>query len=120
MRPPDSLVVVLIEVPAESIVQRLSSRRVCDVCGITQSISHEGGDREPCPYCGGNLVRRPDDNPDTIRRRLAAYAEISDPVVAYYRRRRGFGAPDLQDAVCLARSWHGTGCGAAGNRPHRR
>jgi len=94
MRPADSLIVVLIEVPGEAIVRRLSSRRVCDGCGITQSVSHESAGREPCPYCGGNLVRRPDDNPDTIRRRLSAYADVSDPVVAYYRGRRGFGVID--------------------------
>jgi adenylate kinase len=99
MRAPDSFVVALIDVPGEAIVRRLSSRRVCDACGITQSVSHESAGREACPYCGGNLVRRPDDNPDTIRRRLSAYADVSDPVVAYYRARRGFGAVDgLQHA----------------------
>ena len=99
LRAPESFVIVLIDVPGEAIVRRLSSRRVCDACTITQSVSHESVSREPCPYCGGNLVRRPDDNPDTIRRRLSAYADISDPVVAYYRARRGFGAIDgLQHA----------------------
>src|SRR5262249_38694418 len=96
MRPADSLIVVLIEVPGEASVRRLSSRRVCDGCAITQSVSHESAGREPGPYCGGNLVRRPDDNPDTIRRRLSAYAEISDPVVAYYRSHRGFAVVDGQ------------------------
>jgi len=92
MRPPDSLIVVLIEVPADAIVKRMSSRRVCDSCGLTQSVSHESGpDGEHCPYCGGDLIRRPDDHPDTVRRRLQTYAEAATPVIDYYRGRDGFG-----------------------------
>jgi adenylate kinase len=91
MRPPETFKVALIEVPDEAIVKRMASRRVCDGCGITQSVSHESQpDGEECPYCGGNLVRRPDDDPEIVRRRLATYAEAATPVVEYYRRRPGF------------------------------
>jgi adenylate kinase len=92
MRPADSFVVVLIQVPDDAIVKRMSSRRVCDSCGLTQSVSAEsGGDAEQCPYCGGELVRRPDDHPDTVRRRLETYADMATPLVEYYRHRSGFG-----------------------------
>lgn len=90
MRPPDSLRVILIEVDDEAIVRRLSSRRVCDACGITQSVAPgDDAHKEMCPYCGGNLVRRVDDHPDTIRRRLAMYASAAGPVVDFYRARHG-------------------------------
>ena len=92
MRSPDSFVVALIQVPDETIVRRMSSRRVCDSCGLTQSVSPESnGESETCPYCGGNLVRRPDDNPETVRRRLATYAETATPVIRYYKLRPLYG-----------------------------
>ena len=92
MRAPDAFLVILIQVPHEAIVKRMSSRRVCDECSMTQSVSHESAaDGEQCPYCGGNLVRRPDDHPDTVRRRLATYADVATPVIDYYRWRIGFG-----------------------------
>ena len=92
LRPPDSFVVVLIQVPDTAIIARMSSRRVCDSCGLTQSVSAESGaDVEQCPYCGGDLIRRTDDHPDTVRRRLETYAEVATPVIDYYRNRSGFG-----------------------------
>ena len=95
MRAPASFLVVLIEVPGEAIVKRMSSRRVCDSCAISQSVSPETEmEREACPYCGGNLMRRPDDHPDTVRRRLETYAEACEPVIAYYRTRPSFTAID--------------------------
>lgn len=95
MRPPQSFMVLLIEVPGDAIVRRMSSRRVCDSCAITQSVSPDSAaDREACPYCGGNLVVRPDDHPDTVRRRLETHAETCGPVVAYYRPRPLFAAVD--------------------------
>ena len=95
MRPAASFVVLLIEVPGEAIVKRMSSRRVCDSCAITQSVSPDAeNEREACPYCGGTLMRRPDDHPDTVRRRLDTYAEACGPVIAYYRSRARFAAVD--------------------------
>jgi adenylate kinase len=92
IRPPESFIVVLIQVPHEAIVRRMSSRRVCDECSMTQSVAPDAqAAGEHCPYCGGNLVIRPDDNPDTVRRRLATYADAATPVIEYYRPRIGFG-----------------------------
>jgi adenylate kinase len=90
-----SLIVVLIEVADEAIVRRLSTRRVCDACAITQSVSEDASaDKEACPYCGGTLVRRADDDPETVRRRLETYAEETGPVVEFYRGRPRFASID--------------------------
>jgi adenylate kinase len=95
MRPPASFAVILIDVPGDAIVRRMSSRRLCDSCAITQSVSPDAAhEREACPYCGGNLMRRPDDHPDTVRRRLDTYAEVCGPVLDYYRSRPWFAAID--------------------------
>jgi adenylate kinase len=94
-RPDCRLIVALITVDDEAIVRRLGRRRVCESCSITQSVSDAGdGENESCPYCGGRLVRRPDDEPAVVRRRLATYAALAEPLVEYYRGRPSFGSRD--------------------------
>ena len=59
------MMVILIDVADAEIVRRMGTRRVCDACRLTQSVADAfHPDTEPCPYCGGNLKRRPDDEPD--------------------------------------------------------
>ncbi len=107
MRPPESFVVMLIEVPDDAIVKRMSSRRVCDSCGLTQSVAHDAIGEDQCPYCGGDLIRRPDDHPDTVRRRLETYAQTAMPVIDYYRPRPGFGEVNgLQHADRVTAALH--------------
>jgi adenylate kinase len=95
-----TLVVALLVAADDEIVRRLSARRICDACAITQSFSDDADpERGACPYCGGNLVRRPDDHPDTVRRRLATYASFASPMIEFYQGRATFGAIDgLQSA----------------------
>ena len=90
------LVPILVEVEAEVIVARLASRRVCDSCGLTQSVSpgSKPGEEDPCAYCGGRLVRRIDDDPAVIARRLAAYADSARPLIDLYAATPGFGTVD--------------------------
>lgn len=107
MRPPDSFIVALIQVPDDAIVKRMSSRRVCDSCGLTQSVSPQSAGGEQCPYCGGDLIIRPDDHPDTVRRRLETYAEVATPVIDYYRARSGYGEVNgLQHADRVTAALH--------------
>jgi adenylate kinase len=84
------LIVAHIDVPAEAIIRRLRSRRICESCGITQSVSDPDAPPESCPYCGGTLVRRNDDDTATVQHRLANYAAFAEPVVAFYEPRPGF------------------------------
>lgn len=89
------LVVALIDVSSEAIIRRLGSRRVCGSCGLTQSVSGDDeAQTDPCPYCGGKLLRRQDDAPETVCRRLTAYASFAQPLTDFYRKRPGFGAID--------------------------
>jgi adenylate kinase family enzyme len=52
------------------------------------------GQTDPCPYCGGKLVRRQDDAPETVCRRLATYAAAAEPLIGLYRSRPGLGVID--------------------------
>ena len=94
-RRPSPLIVILVAVADEAIVERLSRRRLCASCGITQSVSEDSEPQaDPCPYCGGSLVRRDDDAPSTIRRRLATYASFAEPITTLYRARPRFASVD--------------------------
>lgn len=84
--------VLAIEVPEEEIVRRLSGRRVCETCGRLYNISFGSLTSDRCEACGGALVQRADDRPETIRRRLAVYREETEPVLAWYA---GPGRPDV-------------------------
>jgi adenylate kinase len=91
------LVVVDIEVPEEALVERLSVRRICSVCGWTAPPGVNA-----CGRCGGGLVQRRDDNIDVVRERLRVYARDTQPLVEFYERRPTFRSVDgdqTQDAV---------------------
>ncbi len=87
--------VLIIEVPETEIVTRLSGRRVCKTCGKLYHISFGPSRQEGvCDACGGELVQRPDDAPETITRRLAVYAEETAPVREHYAATVGVTAID--------------------------
>lgn len=82
--------VMVIEVPEDELVARLSGRRVCKSCGKMYHIRFDPPRvEERCDECGGELVQRPDDRPETIKRRLAVYEEETQPVREHYERRVG-------------------------------
>ena len=87
--------VLVIEVPEAEIVSRLSGRRVCKRCGKLYHISFDPPRKDGvCDACGGELVQRPDDQPETIARRLAVYREETAPVREYYAGTTGVTAID--------------------------
>jgi len=71
---------LLVDVPAEVIIDRLSSRRTCRDCGYTA-----GPDTTVCPSCAGEMYQRDDDKPETIKNRLDVYKKNTSPLVEYYR-----------------------------------
>jgi adenylate kinase len=70
---------LLVDVPFEVIVERLSSRRTCRACGYTA-----GADVTECPRCGGEMYQRDDDKPETINKRLDTYQNQTQPLIDYY------------------------------------
>lgn len=79
--------VLSLEVEDEKIVERLSSRRECSKCGAPYNvISNKPTAEGKCDKCGGDLIQRADDNPDTIKNRLNVYHEQTEPIKAYYEK----------------------------------
>lgn len=75
---------LLLSVPDQAIVERLSRRYTCSGCGSVQQMDGEAPGGKPCPECGGALARRADDHPEAIRRRLETFSREVMPVVHYY------------------------------------
>jgi adenylate kinase len=76
------------EMPNEEIVRRLSGRRSCPDCQAVYHVEH-APPRENglCNTCGGSLVQRADDKPETIAARLKVYEQQTSPLVEYYKKR---------------------------------
>ena len=72
----------------EELVKRLSGRRTCPKCTATYHVVAMPPKREGvCDACGGELIQRADDQPESIRKRLQEYAAKTEPLLAYYRER---------------------------------
>ncbi len=77
-------VVLDLNVPREIVLERISSRRVCRDCGTNYTST--GHDPEPwiCDVCGGDVMQRGDDTPDSVNRRLDLYEEQTSPLIEHY------------------------------------
>lgn len=74
-----------VEVPDENIVNRMSGRRACLACGGTYHIVYNKTKVDGiCDACGGELVLRDDDKPETVQNRLKVYHEQTQPLIDYY------------------------------------
>lgn len=79
--------VIDIEVPDEKIVTRMSGRRVCSKCGASFHLEYRKPAKEGiCDVCGGELIQRKDDHPDTVLDRLKVYHEQTEPLKGYYEK----------------------------------
>ena len=80
--------VLLIDVPDEEVVRRLSGRRVCVKAGHNYHVEFDPPKHEGmCDQDGSRLVQRDDDKPEVIQHRLAVYHEKTRPLVDYYDSR---------------------------------
>ncbi len=77
-----------IEISDEEIVERMGGRRVCTSCGAPYHVKNMPPKTEGvCDVCGGKLVQRKDDNPETVRDRLAVYHKETEPLKGFYEAR---------------------------------
>ena len=79
---------ILIDVPDEELVKRLTGRRTCKKCGMMYHVMFKPPKEEgKCDVCGGELYQRADDNEETVRNRLKVYHEQTEPIIAYYEKK---------------------------------
>lgn len=81
--------VVYFQIDDEVVVSRLSGRRTCAACGTPFHVDSKPPKVEGvCDTCGStDLVQRDDDQPETVRKRLATYHEQTAPLIDYYESR---------------------------------
>lgn len=79
--------VIDIEVPDEKITKRMSGRRVCSKCANSYHMEYKKPKVEGiCDACGGELVQRKDDAPETVQTRLVEYHEMTEPLKGFYEK----------------------------------
>lgn len=78
--------VIVLEVPDDALVKRLSGRRSCPNCGAVYNVYFDKPSQdEVCDRCGTALVQRADDARDTVVRRLDVYKRQTSPIIEYYQ-----------------------------------
>ena len=101
-------VAIDLEVPEEVVLERISSRRVCQGCGRIYSTAEPPAVPWTCDTCGSQVVQRNDDTPEAVALRLAAYATETLPTIGWFDgkgilvRVDGLGTPDEVTARLIA------------------
>ena len=79
---------ISIEIADEVIEARMTGRRVCHDCGASYHVVANPPKVEGvCDACGGALIERDDDKPETVRARLTVYHEETEPLKHFYEKR---------------------------------
>lgn len=76
---------VNLAVPVETLVARISGRRMCPDCGAAFHVTAFAG--ASCDKCGGTLYQRDDDKAETVENRLRVYEAKTAPLIAYYEEK---------------------------------
>ncbi|MBS1116694.1 MAG: adenylate kinase [candidate division NC10 bacterium] len=80
--------VLCLDVPSEDLVVRIAGRRTCRQCGAMSHVRFSPTARDGvCDVCGGETYQRDDDREETVRRRLAVYADQTAPLARFYEGR---------------------------------
>ena len=89
-----------IEVEDETIVARMSGRRICSGCGASYHVEYNPSKvSDVCDKCGKSLYIRVDDAPQTVKKRLETYHIQTEPLKAFYAERGLLVTVDGQDKI---------------------
>ena len=92
--------VISIEIADETIVNRMGNRRVCEDCGASYHLVAVPPKVEGvCDKCGGKLIQRKDDAPETVKARLDVYHQETEPLKGFYAERGLLRSVDDQPSV---------------------
>ncbi len=94
-------IVPYIRVPKDVLIERLTGRWTCPVCGYVYHQTFNAPKQNGiCDFDGANLIQRDDDKPETVEHRIRVYTEQTQPLIEYYRRENVLaevdGAQDIQ------------------------
>ena len=93
-------VVPYIKVPVDVLLARLAGRWTCRQCGaMYHQLYSPPQAAGVCDRCGGELYQRPDDTPETQRRRIEVYFNQTAPLIDYYRDKGLLVEVDGQPAI---------------------
>lgn len=82
----DPLRVLQLLVPDDAIVRRITLRRTCAQCGAIYHLENNPPASDSvCDRCGAEVIARPDDNEEAVRKRLDAFHRQTLPVATYYK-----------------------------------
>ena len=91
---------LLIDVPMEFILERMTGRRVCGSCGASYHVKFNPTKVEGiCDVCGSEVVQRKDDREDTVRERLDVYERQTQPLIDFYKEKNLLSTVDGTKAI---------------------
>jgi len=91
---------VLMDVPFEILMKRLTGRRTCSATGKLLNVYFSPPEElEACKEAGGELIQRDDDNEETIRNRLEVYREQTEPLIEFYQKRGKLTTVDADGGI---------------------
>lgn len=92
--------VLSIEISDREIEERMGGRRVCSGCGAPYHVKARPPKREGvCDSCGGSLVQRDDDRPETVHQRLEVYHTETEPLKGFYEGKGLLSPVANQDTI---------------------
>ena len=73
----------------ETIVKRLTQRRMCSKCGALYNLlTMKPKKKGICDKCGSTLIQRKDDEPETVKRRIQVYQQETSPLIEHYKKKK--------------------------------
>ena len=91
---------LLIDVPKDFIIDRMSGRRVCLSCGASYHVEFNPSINEgKCNICGSDIIQRKDDEEKTVRNRLEIYDKQTQPLINYYKEKNLLSVLDGTQAI---------------------
>lgn len=90
---------LLIDVPRDFILERMTGRRVCPSCGASYHIKFNPAKDGKCELCGSEVVQRKDDTAETVAERLDVYENQTQPLIDYYKEKKLLSQVDGTKAI---------------------
>lgn len=78
--------VLYLDIDQDVLIKRITGRRICPNCGSIFNVntSPKPLNGDVCTNCGALLIQRKDDNPEVATKRIAVYAEQTEPLIQFY------------------------------------